>query len=303
MKKRQNKHSLGVSALQIILALSLMSISAVLLASGFRSTPSRGGSGSVVVNLAPAGAQQARTVQPAVVSPFSDEELAAQAGAEAEMRAAERTKQTGFSQPSTPFGFSQGTAGGAPDLQAEIPSIPFEWEPMPEARPQNPRVLCTSMASGNWSNPAIWSCGFVPTAADDAVIASGTTVTIDTAAVALNLTVNGVLQYDPATPRSLTLGVPTTRSPRPATCTRACSRFFPPTIRRTGFNELPAHQLGGSTFRICGGACENPGEAKASETIIRSERPQRISSTFSQVNRFSQLLTSALTSFVREADV
>ena len=49
MKKKQNKHPLGVSALQIILALSLMSMSAVLLASGFRSAPARGGSRSVLV--------------------------------------------------------------------------------------------------------------------------------------------------------------------------------------------------------------------------------------------------------------
>ncbi|MGH7489475.1 MAG: hypothetical protein ACREMY_28320, partial [bacterium] len=66
------------------------------------------------------------------------------------------------------------------------------------------------MASGNWSNPAIWSCGMVPTAADDVTIANGHTVTIDTAAVALNLTVgqgvSGVLQYDSTTARSLTLG-------------------------------------------------------------------------------------------------
>ena len=208
MKKRQNKYSLGVSAFQIILALSLMSVSAVLLASGFRSAPSRGGSRNVVVNPAPAGAPQAATVQPAVVSPFSDEELAAQAAAEAELRAAERTKQTGFIQ--QPFGFAQGTAGEAPDLQSDSPPSPFEWVPMAQARLQNPRVLCTSMASGNWGNPAIWSCGFVPTAADDVTIANGHTVTIDTAAVALNLTVgqgvSGVLQYDPTTARSLTLG-------------------------------------------------------------------------------------------------
>src|SRR5439155_9460100 len=58
MKKKQNKHPLGVSALQIILALSLMSMSAVLLGSGFRSAAARGGSRSVFVNPAPADAQQ-----------------------------------------------------------------------------------------------------------------------------------------------------------------------------------------------------------------------------------------------------
>src|SRR5260370_6499638 len=121
MKKRPNKHSLGVSALQIVLALSLISMSAVLLASGFRSAPSRGGSRSVlVVNPAAAGAEQAPTVQPAVVSPFSDEELAAQAAVEAELREAERIKQSGLIQPQMPSGLPlalQPPAGGAPALQ------------------------------------------------------------------------------------------------------------------------------------------------------------------------------------------
>src|ERR1043166_452163 len=102
MKKKQNKHPLGVSVLQIILALSLMSMSAVLLASGFRSAPARGGSRSVVVNPAVTGEEQSAAPKPAVVSPFSDEELAAQAEIEAELREAERIKQSGFFQLQTP---------------------------------------------------------------------------------------------------------------------------------------------------------------------------------------------------------
>src|SRR5947207_280675 len=50
----------------------------------------------------------------------------------------------------------------------------------------------------------------VPTAADDAIIANGDTVTVDTAAVALSVTVgqgaSGTLQWDAATARSLTVG-------------------------------------------------------------------------------------------------
>src|SRR5262249_37456491 len=208
MKKKQNKHSLGVSALQIILALSLMSISAVLLASGFRSVPAGGGS-SVVVNPAAAGSGQAAAPHPAVVSPFSDEELAAQAEIEAELRQAERARQAGFiQQPSPPRG--QRLTGSGPALESESAPIPFEWAPARAAKPKIPRVTCTSTASGNWSNSGIWSCGHVPTAADDAVIANGTTVTIDTVAVALNLTVgqglSGTLQYDTVAARSLTLG-------------------------------------------------------------------------------------------------
>ncbi len=235
MKKKLNKHPLGVSALQIILALSLMSMSAVLLASGFRSAPARGGSRSVVVvNPAPADGQQPPAVRPAVVSPFSDEELAAQAETEAELREAERIKQSGLIQPQMPSGLPlepQPPAVGAPALQAYWQTGPWlqrggaglrdasewqaalaiqsalEWAPMPPAPPKYPSVTCTSLATGNWSSPGTWSCGHVPTAADDAVIATASIVTIDTAAVALNLTVNsgGILQYDPATARSLTL--------------------------------------------------------------------------------------------------
>ena len=61
---------------------------------------------------------------------------------------------------------------------------------------------------------------------------------------------------------------PGMRSPRPAICTRACSRFFPRTSSRTGFNELPAHQLGGSTFRICG-------EAWATAPVVAKKKTAR----------------------------
>src|ERR1051325_5178223 len=104
MKKKQNKHSLGISALQIIVALSLMSMSAVLLASGFRAAPARGGSGSIVANPAVVGGEQ-KAPKPAVVSPFSDEEVAAQAAMEAGLREAERIKQSGLFQPQTPSQF------------------------------------------------------------------------------------------------------------------------------------------------------------------------------------------------------
>src|SRR5438046_8187499 len=40
-------------------------------------------------------------------------------------------------------------------------------------------VVCTSVSSGPWSNPSTWSCGAVPSAGDNVVIALGTTVTVD----------------------------------------------------------------------------------------------------------------------------
>ena len=199
MKKKQNK-PLGVSALQVTLALSLMSLSAVLFASSFKASPSSGGGsgrGYVVVNPAVSGGPETDAPKPAAVLPEIN------LPALPDIPATPERKVPGLIQ-------SSSRARG----QIQAPSYPvqfdpLEWAPVPQARPRAPRVTCTSMASGNWSNPAIWSCGIVPTAADTAIIGDGTFVTIDTAAVALNVTVGqgfaGVLQYDPAVAQSLTL--------------------------------------------------------------------------------------------------
>src|SRR5437870_4706912 len=50
-------------------------------------------------------------------------------------------------------------------------------------------VTSNGTGGGNWSSTTTWAGGVLPTAADDAVIANGDTVTIDTAAVCNNLTV------------------------------------------------------------------------------------------------------------------
>ena len=67
-------------------------------------------------------------------------------------------------------------------------------------------ITCNG-AGGNWSSAGTWTGG-VPTAADSVTITGGCTVTIDTAAVALSVNVqsSGVLQYDSATNRTLTVG-------------------------------------------------------------------------------------------------
>ena len=55
----------------------------------------------------------------------------------------------------------------------------------------------TNVASGLWTNEAIWSGGVVPAALDDVVISNGTTVTMNdmvTHAVS-NLTVDGTLTH------------------------------------------------------------------------------------------------------------
>lgn len=60
----------------------------------------------------------------------------------------------------------------------------------------NPPRNFTSVASGNWNLAATWDINAVPTNADNAIISTGTTVTLNTNNLAINdLTVNGTLNY------------------------------------------------------------------------------------------------------------
>jgi len=57
-------------------------------------------------------------------------------------------------------------------------------------------LACTSTGSGYWNTTGTWSCGRVPTAADDVTIQSGHAITLDTSATIASLTVNGILNFD-----------------------------------------------------------------------------------------------------------
>lgn len=57
-----------------------------------------------------------------------------------------------------------------------------------------PDLICTSLSSGTWNTTGRWSCGRVPTTADDVIIAAAhnVTVNVNTANI-ISLTVNGTL--------------------------------------------------------------------------------------------------------------
>lgn len=71
-----------------------------------------------------------------------------------------------------------------------------------------PDAICTSLSTGTWNTVARWSCGHVPVAADDVIIAAGHTVTLNTSPVTiLSLTVNGTLNMNATAFTSRTMTV------------------------------------------------------------------------------------------------
>lgn len=61
---------------------------------------------------------------------------------------------------------------------------------------------CVSIGSGDWSNPAIWSCGVVPSAGDNITISVGHTVVVsvntDMTGAPTTVIIDGILLFDQA---------------------------------------------------------------------------------------------------------
>lgn len=70
--------------------------------------------------------------------------------------------------------------------------------------------IVSTASGGNWSSPSTWIGGVVPTDADDVTITAGATVTVDTSAVAANVTV-GTTGSLTGAKRLWSLGGPTAR--------------------------------------------------------------------------------------------
>ncbi|MBL7753584.1 MAG: fibronectin type III domain-containing protein, partial [Chitinophagaceae bacterium] len=63
----------------------------------------------------------------------------------------------------------------------------------------------STTGSGLWSSPATWSSGIVPTISDAVTIAAGHTVTIDIAGFAYSVAIDGTLEFEQTTARSLSV--------------------------------------------------------------------------------------------------
>ncbi|MBI2757319.1 MAG: hypothetical protein HYX49_01420, partial [Chloroflexi bacterium] len=68
-------------------------------------------------------------------------------------------------------------------------------------------AACNAIATGSWTAIGTWSCGHVPTSADDVTINAARTVSFDAAGTStvLSLTVNGTLNFNNASGNSITV--------------------------------------------------------------------------------------------------
>lgn len=80
---------------------------------------------------------------------------------------------------------------------ASLPSaLVMGSDHIPDFSQDGTKTKVTTVSSGNWSDPAVWSSGAVPTGSQIAVIAGGHTITYDsTTGVAYTISVHGSLKF------------------------------------------------------------------------------------------------------------